>query len=91
MIRRPLSEVFALLADIQEAERLPRRAVVRMEGPSGANRGRHALARCGEARPWMLVPHREHRDRAGAADMTGYGLQHPAVLGTPELRDRANA
>lgn len=36
MIRRPLSEVFALLADIQEAERLPRRAVVRMEkDPAG--------------------------------------------------------
>lgn len=36
MIRRPPSEVFALLADIQEAEPLPRRAVVRMEkDPAG--------------------------------------------------------
>jgi hypothetical protein len=36
MIRRPPSEVFALLADIQETEPLPRRAVVRMEkGPAG--------------------------------------------------------
>jgi uncharacterized protein YndB with AHSA1/START domain len=36
MIRRPPSEVFALLADIQQAEPLPRRAVVRMgKGPAG--------------------------------------------------------
>jgi uncharacterized protein YndB with AHSA1/START domain len=36
MIRRSPSEVFALLADIQQAEPLPRRAVVRMEkDPAG--------------------------------------------------------
>jgi hypothetical protein len=36
MIRRPRSAVFALLADIQQAEPLPRRAVVRMEkDPAG--------------------------------------------------------
>lgn len=36
MIRRPAAEVFALLADIQDAEPLPRRATLRMEkDPSG--------------------------------------------------------
>jgi uncharacterized protein YndB with AHSA1/START domain len=35
MIRRPPRRVFALLADVQDAEPLPRRAVVRMENPSG--------------------------------------------------------
>jgi hypothetical protein len=36
MIRRPAAEVFALIADIQDAEPLPRRAALRMEkDPSG--------------------------------------------------------
>jgi Polyketide cyclase / dehydrase and lipid transport len=36
MIRRPAAEVFALLADIQDAEPLPRRATLRMKmDPSG--------------------------------------------------------
>jgi hypothetical protein len=36
MIRRPAAEVFALIADIRDAEPLPRRAALRMEkDPSG--------------------------------------------------------
>ena len=47
MIRRPASEAFALLADIQEAEPLPRRAVVGMEKDPA---GQTAVARVGTRR-----------------------------------------
>src|SRR5512133_1494794 len=49
------------------------------KGPTRPNRGRHALARGGEGGAWMLVPHREHRDRAAAADTAGYELRHTVV------------
>ena len=62
-IRRPAPEVFALLADIQDAEPLPRRATLRMvkdpPGPTGWN----ALARGGEDCPRMLAPQKRGRSR----------------------------
>jgi hypothetical protein len=62
MIRRPAAEVFALLADVQDAEPLPRRATLRMEkDPLRPDCGRHPLARGGEDWPRVLASHRKHR------------------------------
>ena len=58
MIRRPAAEVFALLADIQDAEPLPRRATLRMEkdpsDPTAVGTRWHEAVRI--LRPRALLP-----------------------------------
>jgi hypothetical protein len=72
-IRRPAPEVFPLLADIQDAEPLPRRATLRMvkdpSGPTAVGTRWHEAVRIA---PRMLAPHRRHRDGDGTASPTGY-------------------
>lgn len=71
-IRGPAPEVFALLADVQDAEPLPRRATLRMvkdpPGPTAIGTRWHEAVRIAPDAGSASI----HRDGDGTASATGY-------------------